>query len=123
MRISDWSSDVCSSDLASLPRCAGEQVGDARRDRADAGCDVALVLAQIFGGYADDAARVGHIVGNIGDVAVEQQVGDLGTGELVVRGAADEARLEPADAVPVERAAERARGESGSASCRERVCQ
>src|SRR3546814_15962608 len=101
MRISDWSSDVCSSDLASLPRCAGEQVGDARRDRADAGFDVALVPAQIFGGYADDAARVGHIVGKIGDVAVEQQAGALGTCELVVLGAPDQARPLPGASVPV----------------------
>src|SRR3546814_14347059 len=76
MRMSDWSSDVCSSDL-------------------------------IFGRYVDDTARVDDIIGRIGDPAIEQLPRDIGRRELVVRGAADELRLQLRDGVAVERAAER----------------
>src|SRR3546814_4283217 len=100
MRISDWSSDVCSSDL--------------------------------FGRYVDDTARVDDIIGRIGDPAIEQLPRDIGRRELVVRGAADELRLQLRDGVAVERAAERTRRQDvgidrrdqiGRASCRERVCK
>src|SRR3546814_17873855 len=68
--------------------------------------DVAFVLAQIFGRYVDDTARVDDIIGRIGDPAIEQLPRDIGRRELVVRGAADELRLQLRDGVAVERAAE-----------------
>src|SRR3546814_8309014 len=56
MRISDWSSDVCSSDLAQFARMAGGVLrgGDARRDRGAAQCVVdrrrTRLWARRFGG-------------------------------------------------------------------------
>src|SRR3546814_1252438 len=64
MRISDWSSDVCSSDLGDL--CYVEQGGDPRHD----------VLAD-SGGGGDDVAVAGRLLG-------DQRGKVLGQGMLVL---------------------------------------
>src|SRR3546814_10782603 len=96
MRISDWSSDVCSSDLDQRDRAA--------RRLAESG---EALLGEVAQGRARKAAgfvRVG---------AFERRTGDRGVGddqrvEALVGG---DAR----DVVDI--------GEIGRASCRERVCQ
>src|SRR3546814_16099223 len=91
MRISYWSSDVCSSDLLALragddllghfvgdcgrrapfARRPLEQLADSGRDLRNPQFDVAFVLAQIFGRYVDDNARVDDIIGALSAAALE----------------------------------------------------
>src|SRR3546814_12596172 len=73
MRISDWSSDVCSSDLRMmqsrllLPRCADPRLGCAAIDQPFVGLrgqqrqDCALLFAQIARGVGHAALRRGII--------------------------------------------------------------
>src|SRR3546814_21066938 len=102
MRISDWSSDVCSSDLRPFCRFDDVEVSDIlleglgimRRDVPDtlglrAGSCLHLVIARV---------GVGGQMANIGDV---DDMGDIVT-------------------LPHQRPAQ---GAIGRASCRERVCQ
>src|SRR3546814_15955143 len=78
MRISDWSSDVCSSDLEALPEGGGVQQGllrgiddlverqvAAARDVAGAQTRPRLRRGSL---EADAAARIQHLVGLVGEV-------------------------------------------------------
>src|SRR3546814_18476790 len=94
MRISDWSSDVCASDLA-----GGTVEVASLRHGIHVGADDNLALARLGTGEGGIAVA--------GEVLLAQQAEPLGTvGEEAVR------RLLP---FPV--------GAHGRASCRERVCQ
>src|SRR3546814_12420298 len=102
MRISDWSSDVCSSDLRRDER--GERGGDFARAGILQRDDLAgRAVAVDAGGERADAA---NIVGEIGD---DEAVGVAVRGERALR--ADE-RTQRFD-----------RRQIGRASCRERVWQ
>src|SRR3546814_6615116 len=59
-----------------------EQLADSGRDLRNPQFDVAFVLAQIFGRYVDDTARVDDIIGRIGDAAIEQLRSEEHTSEL-----------------------------------------
>ena len=78
------------------------------RNAINPGVDRGIVCAVNIPQHIDDAARVDDIVGRIDDPAIKQQPGDVGTGQLVVRRAADELCLHAGHNFAVERAAERA---------------
>src|SRR3546814_14838768 len=99
MRISDWSSDVCSSDLRDIEREG--IVARIGHDKAIAGRAVAVVGVGEF-----SVARIDHRHG-----AVLRQRRKVWTYRIRIR-------------IQAERVTERAeRNEIGRASCRERVCQ
>src|SRR3546814_6259243 len=100
MRISDWSSDVCSSDL-------GVQVESADRARHDIGGQdshgqLVLVTQTLAQGSAEIAARQPQFVSQLLGSMVE-------IGEVI--------------APALDLAARGDQREIGRASCRERVCQ
>src|SRR3546814_12660669 len=101
MRISDWSSDVCSSDLGALADAELRQGKGAGAVRADA--EAAALL------------RVEHHVG-----VVEEMLRDGDLGPLQVQAQAEVVGLLHRVGIPQRRAR---RSEIGRASCRERVCQ
>src|SRR3546814_8661916 len=98
MRISDWSSDVCSSDLGlgdarqALVQQLRRQVLEVQVDMILVGADAAA-LADLHGHGAADHVAAGEILGG-GRVALHEALA-LGVGEIA---------------------------EIGRASCRERVC-
>src|SRR3546814_6621790 len=94
MRISDWSSDVCSSDLAF------DRIGDATSHQLQAVVRIGLELAP--GKAVADQRAVEQVAGII---AGKRPAGAVGT--LQARREADDQQ----------------RGKLGRASCRERVCQ
>src|SRR3546814_12334271 len=101
MRISDWSSDVCSSDLV-----GEEMVGGVAEEVTGTVCEVpAIDLLHLLQPLAPGLGESCELVtGRVGHAC-----------SLVVAG-----RPRPA---PSRWMARRARGKIGSASCRERVCQ
>src|SRR3546814_1166285 len=128
MRISDWSSDVCSSDLVEPPhpRRALTDLGHALVPVLDQvvappGQRARIVTPEVLGvlhlearvlGGADDGAGAGQLPVRE-DIAVDEGAG-VGRG---VVGAGDAVVEQPATGTePVAQ-------ESGRASCRERVCQ
>src|SRR3546814_14938663 len=113
MRISDWSSDVCSSDLA-LEVAHASLTGVARHD----------LVKSIVG----DVDLLGPKAVAL-QLSLEQVI--AGDGDLLVFGVAvDRDDLEPVAKGPGDRLAdvrggdeEDVRAEHGRAACRERVCQ
>src|SRR3546814_11123785 len=105
MRISDWSSDVCSSDLDYTVALASEAHGTASRALSvtvptdSTGVDLAVGSGSIAVSLPDEAEAPSAIV---------RVVGEAGAGELVGT---------ITDAQPV------ADFEIGRASCRDRGCQ
>src|SRR3546814_3975135 len=95
MRISDWSSDVCSSDLELGARLADRLRGDDADRLADVHLGAAGEVAPVAGA-ADAAYRLAH------QRRADEDGVDAGTLDLV-------------DLVVL--------NEIGRASCRERVCQ
>src|SRR3546814_14825511 len=97
MRISDWSSDVCSSDLAAGPR----------------------VLLTSDTARIDEAVRLAEAVGLVRDL-VNTPAGDLGPAELAL--AAEEAMKpsRPALTIHSGRSEERRVGKEGVSTCRSR---
>src|SRR3546814_10412005 len=93
MRISDWSSDVCSSDL-------------------DEELAVGAVLA-LGAGHGDGAAQMRHRIELRLQVRQRRTAGSVALGIAALRHEAGD------DAVELEAVVE----EIGRASCRERVCQ
>src|SRR3546814_2046227 len=92
MRISDWSSDVCSSDLRDLPQ---------DREGAQAACGFVRIVEGVHGRErAFDAVGHGH---------AEQAAVDAELEETPVRPRADQELLELAGAVVVHAAAAMAR--------------
>src|SRR3546814_18446338 len=75
MRISDWSSDVCSSDLDDLHRARRDDVGEAAGDRVvdEAAVEREPVVLRIAGDHAVGADRAGIGV-------VPSRVGEEGAG-------------------------------------------
>src|SRR3546814_13950128 len=105
MRISDWSSDVCSSDLAVLSR-----------DTVVTERDVETVLRENGegGGAAEPSVLIARAVD---DWVREQLAGAANDGVL-------HEQLEAiVEAALFRRVLREVRGKIGSASCRERVCQ
>src|SRR3546814_14869362 len=96
MRISDWSSDVCSSDLADVVAAGGrhdDRIGARRLDLAEHGG--ALEAADV--GAGDERGGDRGVIGGRGGVHLLHRGGELFRRE--------------------------AGGKIGSASCRERVCK
>ena len=85
----------------------GDGVVDVQRLRAR----LVLVVPDDLLRDVDEAAGVDGVVGRVEDAARVEVVAVARNGELVVRGAGDDARLEPRDGVVVQGRAERARGE------------
>src|SRR3546814_19261289 len=113
MRISDWSSDVCSSDLAHAPRPSYGDAGPARRDgrRGVAGMSEKIRILLV-----DDQSLIGvgfrPVLEAEDDMAV---VGEGGAGQAAIALAAS---LGPDGS----RRDVRLPGEYGRASCRDSVC-
>src|SRR3546814_18539408 len=109
MRISDWSSDVCSSDLGGLAADLVLGLGLVRED-------VALVEPHLHADAAGGRTGLAEAVVDVGPQRVQRYptfAVPLGAGHL---GAAEAAGALDPDA-------EGARLQLGRASCRERVCQ
>src|SRR3546814_13788215 len=107
MRISDWSSDVCSSDLVEAPQALQVVAEEVEAQR--------LLLA--WRENVDDAAAHRELAG-LAD-GLDAVVAVLGEEAVEALGGHALARLQPHDA-----ALQRLRGRPiGRASCRERVCQ
>src|SRR3546814_18182846 len=109
MRISDWSSDVCSSDLRQTHRLQGvDQTRAFAAVEINRRLHVILVVERDFRGKQRKAVvveRLAHAVEHVGQRGTRQRVADAQTGETI-------------------RLRERAEHDQiGSASCRERVCQ
>src|SRR3546814_12545538 len=105
MRISDWSSDVCSSDLGEGHRQAGLAAELAHPvELVPLAIEVARHFEHAMADAAHCAADLDQFLGGRGGAGY-----DFAVDRLVDHGAAG-------------RKAERA-GEIGRASCRERVCQ
>src|SRR3546814_19930245 len=105
MRISDWSSDVCSSDLPLDLEALGLEGGDDALGRAVAVVEVQLVLGDLAAapaGVADDGRLA--VLGPAKRAALAAEVPGVGGGLSV----AALGGLE---------------GQIGKASCRERECQ
>src|SRR3546814_13673221 len=98
MRISDWSSDVCSSDLIGKAKTDGPVFERALRD-----------LGTRILGHVDRHVEHGRPAGDGMPETVQIEI-DRPAAEL------------PAEGEPVQRR-QIAGGKIGSASCRERVCQ
>src|SRR3546814_13787776 len=98
MRMSDWSSDVCSSDLIVVAEAGGMAGGPVRVE--------AIHLADVV--IAGKLVQQGDIIG-LALVADFLEMGEVG-------------RVAVAETAP-QFAAAGAQQEIGSASCRERVCQ
>src|SRR5690606_1415755 len=81
----------------------GEQT---RCDLEDALLDRLHILAEILGGYVDDATRIDHIVRRIDDSPLMQCIAVLLALKLVVGRAADQGRLEPRDRATIESSAQ-----------------
>src|SRR3546814_13463350 len=104
MRISDWSSDVCSSDLAIIGALA---------DTLENGGDVGAAAATALG---DLKASVDHLTGVRASIGARGARLDLEQTRAADAGAAreiDRSAIEDTDIT----------AEIGRASCRERVCQ
>src|SRR3546814_17654539 len=78
MRISDWSSDVCSSDLARRGTVARGRCGDAEIRVVVAGVDAAVFLARRGSGVAEVAG--GRAQRTTGAAAVADQIDQRGLG-------------------------------------------
>src|SRR3546814_4198712 len=106
MRISDWSSDVCSSDLGRQPRQHGGGLGTLQRDERTVGQlaqpDIALEVLLQVGDVGLLAARIHH---------QEQPVALVGDHEIVEDAAA---------VVGEERSEERSVGKACVITCRTR---
>src|SRR3546814_3588912 len=100
MRISDWSSDVCSSDLEDLQQRVV--------DLGDVGEGFGRVEAGALVADEDDAAGVDHVVRRIEDAALAQRLAVARLGKLVVGGAGDDLRLDLGQRGVVDGGAERA---------------
>src|SRR3546814_738315 len=101
MRISDWSSDVCSSDLEDLQQRVV--------DLGDVGEGFGRVEAGALVADEDDAAGVDHVVRRIEDAALAQRLAVARLGQLGVGGAGADLRLDLGPLGVVQRSAERAR--------------
>src|SRR3546814_18396059 len=102
MRISDWSSDVCSSDLVLDLRAVGQLVAQAAEDVGDALDRAADRMQAAARGVA---AGQRDVDGFGGQARVERGIFELGLSRRK------------------RRSARVARAELGRASCRERGCQ
>src|SRR3546814_4412158 len=96
MRISDWSSDVCSSDLADARI---ELMNLLKAEPANAGALTLMARIQIASGGGVGAAAT---LARLGDGAASAELTDMRAEADMLRGQC---------------------GEIGRASCRERVCQ
>src|SRR3546814_14188969 len=82
MRISDWSSDVCSSDLLELPRRAAQGVGEPRAGRRF-GERAAILDAVALDRLARDLRPtagpdlLGHVIGKLGIARLAIPVGGV----------------------------------------------
>src|SRR3546814_20237575 len=104
MRISDWSSDVCSSDLASIWRIAAATAGQPKR-----GC------ADVQPLDSDDAIRV---------IAGVRRDEDIAPQEIAHAIVEEPRRARPHPSLERESSiGRRIQIKIGSAACRERVCQ
>src|SRR3546814_19050023 len=101
MRISDWSSDVCSSDLVSLLRAIGQTMGS--RGGALIGIDLQKARSIVEPAYNDANGITAHFTLNL-LVRLNRELGS----DFDPDGFSHHATY-------IE--------EIGSASCRERVCQ
>src|SRR3546814_12982537 len=98
MRISDWSSDVCSSDLLAIiaRQLASDEIGSLYAVRAFInGRDPRIAIMLRCAGFFDEAHAAMHLNAQRGDLA--SHIGSIGLGKR--------------------------RQQIGRASCRERVCQ
>src|SRR3546814_18339654 len=113
MRISDWSSDVCSSDLARR-RAPG---GRSRQSPGEEGAGASigefgsLFVAAIAAGRREAVVETGIVVERHLRIGIERLV------NLLLRGMIDEMILGR------DMQHQRVRDQIGRASCRERVCQ
>src|SRR3546814_1429683 len=83
MRISDWSSDVCSSDLAGEPALGGQPLVEPGRDRGAVGQQLAKgggrdqVAQAVAGGAVAQARASGHDRPGADDVRSEEHTSEL----------------------------------------------
>src|SRR3546814_15898488 len=112
MRISDWSSDVCSSDLATAPR-GGLRGGRIVFSTVSVGATENVLMASVLAKgetIIENAAREPEIIDLARClVAMGAKIDGIGTERLTVQGVE---RLHGATYA----------GKIGRASCRERVC-
>src|SRR3546814_14348965 len=105
MRISDWSSDVCSSDLRALQADAGERLQASELFHLYRRGEPGGAVGQVEGTAGGDSRRAGV---SLQVVDIEPQAGEV----------------EAAGEAQRQRVAEHlVDSEIGTASCRERVCQ
>src|SRR3546814_18788797 len=99
MRISDWSSDVCSSDLdsvLSLRRAAQVEGGDVHAGGAQRGAQRADETGLVLVGDVEHVRRQGSLDGDAPDIdhaglgAAKQGAGDAARPAIAVHGEADE---------------------------------
>src|SRR3546814_11575700 len=115
MRISDWSSDVCSSDLIGRKRAgtgAGDDVDVVRVDQPGAGITVGRA------GVDADAAQVDAAAGGLDETAIAAAGAAAGTQVAEDAGAVGAEQLDAA-AIAV-RSAERRVGQECVSTCRSR---
>src|SRR3546814_11558040 len=112
MRISDWSSDVCSSDLRVTEACVEAEIAQ----------DTQMILGDALQGIADEAhAARGKIVepAEIVEQGARQRIGV----DRVDREIAPRLVVAPDVGIIDDRVAAFGGNEIGRASCRERVCE
>src|SRR3546814_16523457 len=119
MRISDWSSDVCSSDLVELRHAVTEALAVGGGEKVHRRKDIAEAAARHL-----DVARLVHAGGDEDGVVAAAQGGEaFGAADVAV-----EVEDDPAELQKVGTAAHNlllqleAGGENGRASCGVRVC-
>src|SRR3546814_11009006 len=111
MRISDWSSDVCSSDLRAA---AAERYFASQAERWDAIRSLHISENEVEA--AIQRALAGRDIGRLVDVGT-------GTGRMIELFAGRATEVSGIDRSAEMLRLARAKLESGRASCRERVCQ
>src|SRR3546814_12556795 len=95
MRISDWSSDVCSSDLIEQPQVSRSHIGTQRCERGEPARTIVPVIVRLY-------------------------LVTINIDERVIAGGPD---LDPVDFTKKTTNIRTAHEEIGRESCRERVCQ
>src|SRR3546814_15203067 len=116
MRISDWSSDVCTSDLSSL-KCCSTSIGNACIQFGCAVWPIGLVPGRLGCSCMPNKSSRETTIKGLGALATKPRMASRGTSVGGLAGAPDK---QPAACMAFHKAF---LSQIGRASCRERVCQ